>query len=51
MRGLLSKDYARLRAGLISTDKNDAMAGPGDPYPSEGRSNPYLDLLKKKEAC
>jgi gamma-glutamyltranspeptidase/glutathione hydrolase len=48
MRGLLSKDYARLRAGLISADKNDAMAGPGDPYPFEGKSNPYLDLLKKR---
>ena len=48
MKGLLSKEYAQLRAGLISANKNDAMAGPGDPYPFEGRSNPYLDLLKKR---
>ncbi|QEC42797.1 gamma-glutamyltransferase family protein [Pseudobacter ginsenosidimutans] len=48
MKGLLSKAYARQRAGLISADKNDAMAGPGDPYPFEGKSNPYLELLKKR---
>ncbi|WP_127129972.1 gamma-glutamyltransferase family protein [Pseudoflavitalea rhizosphaerae] len=48
MKGLLSKAYARQRAGLISADKNDATAGPGDPYPFEGKSNPYLELLKKR---
>jgi gamma-glutamyltranspeptidase/glutathione hydrolase len=25
---------------------NDPKAGPGDPYPFEGKQNPYLDLLK-----
>ena len=48
MRGLLSKEYARQRASLISADKNDATAGPGDPYPFEGKKNPYLDLLKQR---
>lgn len=48
MQGLLSKAYAQQRAKLISADKNDATAGPGDPYPFEGKSNPYLDLLKKR---
>lgn len=48
MKGLLSKAYARQRASLISVDKNDAVAGPGDPYPFEGKQNPYLDLLKQR---
>lgn len=48
MQGLLSKAYAQQRAKLISTDKNDAAAGPGDPYPFEGKSNPYLELLRKR---
>lgn len=44
--GLLSKEYAKQRAALISPDKNDPMIGPGDPYPFEGKKNPYSDLLK-----
>ncbi|MFT3747154.1 MAG: gamma-glutamyltransferase [Agriterribacter sp.] len=46
--GLLSKAYAKTRAGLISPLKNDATAGPGDPYPFEGKTNPYLSLLKQR---
>lgn len=45
MKGLLSKEYAKQRAATIS-GKNDPKAGPGDPYPFEGKQNPYLDLLK-----
>lgn len=45
MKGLLSKEYAKQRAGTIKFDKNDATAGPGDPYPFEGKQNPYLDLI------
>ncbi len=45
IKGLLSKEYAKQRAGTIKFDKNDAKAGPGDPYPFEGKQNPYLDLL------
>lgn len=48
MKGLLSKEYAKARAQLIDAQKNDATAGPGDPYPYEGKSNPYLDLLKQR---
>jgi gamma-glutamyltranspeptidase / glutathione hydrolase len=48
MKGLLSKDYAKDRARLISYDQNNAHATPGDPYPYEGKTNPYLDLLKKR---
>jgi gamma-glutamyltranspeptidase / glutathione hydrolase len=46
MKGLLSKEYAKERAKQINPDRNDAKAGPGDPYPFEGRVNPYTDLLK-----
>jgi gamma-glutamyltranspeptidase/glutathione hydrolase len=47
IRGLLSKEYARERAKLINRDKNDPLIGPGDPYPYEGRRNPFLDHLER----
>jgi len=46
MKGLLSKEYAKERVKLMNHERNDAKAAPGDPYPFEGRQNPYLDLLK-----
>ncbi|HRG94591.1 MAG TPA: gamma-glutamyltransferase, partial [Chitinophagaceae bacterium] len=46
IRGLLSKEYAKQRMGSIRFDKNDAIVAPGDPYPFEGKTNPYTDLLK-----
>lgn len=46
MKGLLSKDYARERARLINPDFNNPNIGPGDPYPFQGETNPYLHLLK-----
>lgn len=48
MKGLLSMDYARQRAALINPSKNNASIGPGDPYPFEGKKNPFADLLKKR---
>ena len=48
MKGLLSKDYAKQRARNISMEKNNAATGPGDPYPFEGKTNPYLELLKTR---
>jgi gamma-glutamyltranspeptidase/glutathione hydrolase len=48
IKGLLSKGYAKARAGLIGFDKNDDKAGPGDPYPYEGKINPYKNLLKAR---
>ncbi|MFT3705976.1 MAG: gamma-glutamyltransferase [Agriterribacter sp.] len=48
MQGLLSKAYAKARAALISNEKNNADAGPGDPYPYEGKTNPYTALLKQR---
>ena len=47
MQGLLSKAYAKSRAASIHFDKNNANAGPGDPYPFEGRVNPYKALLQR----
>lgn len=46
MKGLLSKEYAKERAKLINLNRNDPKIGPGDPYPYEGKVNPYTDLLK-----
>lgn len=48
IKGLLNKDYAKQRATLINAEKNDPNMGPGDPYPYEGRTNPYTDLLKQR---
>jgi gamma-glutamyltranspeptidase/glutathione hydrolase len=48
MKGLLSKAYAKQRASLIQFNQNDGKIGPGDPYPFEGRKNPYLKLLKSR---
>jgi gamma-glutamyltranspeptidase/glutathione hydrolase len=48
MTGLLSKAYAKQRAGEIKMSMNNANAGPGDPYPFEGKTNPYMDLIKAK---
>lgn len=45
--GLLSKDYARSRFQQINWQHNDAGVKPGDPYPYQGDSNPYLDLLEQ----
>ncbi len=48
MKGLLSKDYAKQRARLIRSGQNDPAIGPGDPYPFEGKTNPYVQLLKNR---
>jgi gamma-glutamyltranspeptidase/glutathione hydrolase len=48
MKGLLSKEYAKERASLIQFDNNNVNIGPGDPYPFEGKTNPFLSLLKQR---
>jgi gamma-glutamyltranspeptidase/glutathione hydrolase len=45
IRGLLSKEYAKERAARINWKRNDPGAGPGDPYPFQGQTNPYRALL------
>lgn len=47
IRGLLSKEYARERVKLIHWDRNDPGVKPGDPYPFEGRKNPFTKYLDK----
>lgn len=48
IKGLLSKDYAKQRAALIRYERNNPSIGPGDPYPFEGKKNPFVDLLKNR---
>ena len=50
MEGLLSKEYAKERAKLINWEKNDPEVGPGDPYPFQGGTNPYLHYLEDWKA-
>jgi len=47
VQGLLSKAYAKERLKLINWEKNDPSIKPGDPYPFEGKTNPFLALLEK----
>jgi gamma-glutamyltranspeptidase/glutathione hydrolase len=46
VRGLMSKEYAKERAKLIRADRNDPDIAPGDPYPFQGETNPFTNLLK-----
>jgi gamma-glutamyltranspeptidase/glutathione hydrolase len=47
IKGLLSKEYAKERLKAINWERNDVKAAPGDPYPFEGKVNPYKDYLKE----
>ena len=47
VRGLLSKEYARQRYAGINWERNDPGIKPGDPYPFQGGSNPFADLLAR----
>jgi gamma-glutamyltranspeptidase/glutathione hydrolase len=46
IEGLLSKEYGKERIKLINWEKNDPSIGPGDPYPYEGKKNPYLKYVE-----
>ena len=48
--GLLSKEYARERAKLIDPERNDPKIGPGDPYPFQNATNPFLEYLRNWNA-
>ena len=45
IRGLLSKDYAKARARLINSERNDTTIKPGDPYPYQNGTNPFTQYL------
>ncbi len=47
LRGLLSKEYARTRLKEIDWNVNDPDVRPGDPYPFEGKTNPFREFLEK----
>ena len=44
--GLLSKDYAAARAAEIDWDRNNPDVLPGDPYPFQNGTNPFLHLIE-----
>jgi gamma-glutamyltranspeptidase/glutathione hydrolase len=44
-RGLLSKEYAKSRYAQINWERNDPNVKPGDPYPFQGGTNPFGQLL------
>lgn len=46
IEGLLSKEYARERFEQIDRRGNDPDVRPGDPYPFQGESNPFAELLE-----
>jgi gamma-glutamyltranspeptidase/glutathione hydrolase len=45
VRGLLSKEYAKSRFAQIDWERNDPAVKPGDPYPFQGGTNPFRQLL------
>jgi gamma-glutamyltranspeptidase/glutathione hydrolase len=47
VKGLLSKAYAKERVKLLNAQRNDPGVKPGDPYPFEGKTNPFRALLEK----
>jgi gamma-glutamyltranspeptidase/glutathione hydrolase len=46
LKGLLSKEYAKARLNKINWKANDPAVNPGDPYPFEGKTNPFLHYLE-----
>jgi gamma-glutamyltranspeptidase / glutathione hydrolase len=47
LQGLLSKEYSEKRLKQINWETNDPDIKPGDPYPFEGKKNPYLRYLEE----
>ncbi len=45
IKGLLSKKYAEERRKTIDWEKNNPDVRPGDPYPYQGGTNPFLHYL------
>ncbi|MHA7131420.1 gamma-glutamyltransferase family protein [Algoriphagus namhaensis] len=50
MEGLLSKAYAKERAMQINPNQNDPHIKAGDPYPFQGGTNPFLEILNAEPA-
>ena len=47
LSGLLAEEYAAARRAQIDWERNDPAVKPGDPYPFQGGSNPYRELLER----
>jgi gamma-glutamyltranspeptidase/glutathione hydrolase len=47
LQGMLSKKYAEERLKGINWEANDPDIKPGNPYPFEGKKNPYLHYLEE----
>lgn len=47
LQGLLSKEYAHERSGLISQERNNPEYLPGDPFLFEGKENPWKNYLPR----
>jgi gamma-glutamyltranspeptidase/glutathione hydrolase len=45
VKGLLSKEYAKQRRAQMTVDRNDPDVRPGDPYPFQGGTNPFKEVL------
>ncbi len=45
IKGLLSKEYAKERLKALNWNINEPDVRPGDPYPFEGKKNPYLQYI------
>ncbi len=47
LQGLLSKEYAKERARRINWERNEPHVAPGDPYPFQGGTHPFPELLEQ----
>src|SRR5262245_13993452 len=47
IKGLLSKDYAKVRLATLNRERNDPGVRPGDPYPFQNETNPFREVLDK----
>jgi gamma-glutamyltranspeptidase/glutathione hydrolase len=47
IKGLMSKEYAKQRYAQIDWNRNDPTIKPGDPYPFQGGTNPFAQLLSE----
>lgn len=45
VKGLMSKEYAKARFAEIDPHKNNPNIKPGDPYPYQGGTNPFKEML------
>jgi gamma-glutamyltranspeptidase/glutathione hydrolase len=47
VQGLLSKAYAKARYAQIDWSRNQPKVKPGDPYPFQGGTNPFQEILAR----